>query len=179
MKGGTSRRGAVFGLFGAAVSVALSACGLRRSGTPPGGAGRPAVTGGTLGLGIVGLAVGDLDASLAFYRRLGLAIPADVDTSGGAFRLRLPSGMIFFWETLPYVRGFDPTYQPATGGDRKVILEFGFGTPEEVNAMYDVLLAAGARGYLAPVSWDNGAIRYAIVVDPDDNQIALRWPLVS
>lgn len=179
MKRGTSRRRAILGVLGTAAAVALGACGLRRSGTTPGAPGRPAVAGGTLGLGIVGLAVADLGASLAFYRRLGLAIPAEVDTSTGAFRLRLPNGMIVFWETVAYVRGFDPAYAPAPGGGRKVILEFGFGAPAEVDAMYDALRAAGARGYFPPVSWDDGAIRYAIVVDPDDNQISLRWPLVS
>lgn len=136
------------------------------------------MAGGTLGLGIVGLAVADLGASLAFYRRLGLAIPRDVDTSAGAFRLRLPNDTIFFWETLSYVRDFDPNYRRGTG-DRKVMLEFGFSSASDVDAMYENLVASGSQGYFAPVSWSNGAIRYAIVVDPDDNQVSLRWPLVS
>lgn len=72
-----------------------------------------------------------------------------------------------------------PTYEPATGGDRKVNLGFGFSAAEEVNAMYDALVAPGAQGYFPPTSWNGGDIRYAIVVDPDDNQISLRWPLVS
>lgn len=171
----TRRRSVLLGSLGALASVALTACGLGRSETAPKA---PPVAGGTLGLGIVGLFVKDLDASLAFYRRLGLAIPTDVDTSGGAFRLRLPSGQIFFWETVAYVRGFDPTYEQGTG-DRKVNLEFGFATLEDVNAMYDALLAAGARSYLPPITWSKGTIRYAIVVDPDANQISLRWPLTS
>ena len=170
-------------LLGGAVAVlataGLTACGVDQAApAATRSAPLPGTAGGTLGLGIVGIAVADLAASLAFYRRLGLAIPADVDASGGAFRLPLPNGMVFFWETVGYIQGFDPSYRPGTG-DRRVILEFGFATADDVNAMYDTLLATGARSRLAPVTWNGGDIRYAIVTDPDNNQISLRWPLVS
>lgn len=160
--------------------LALSACGGSGGSAPPAGGATttPFVSGGTLGLGIVGLVVRDLPASLAFYRQLGLAVPADADTSSGAYRLRQPNGQILFWETVDYVRGFDPAYQPATG-DRRVVLEFGFARPSDVNAMHDRLVAAGAPSRLAPVSWSGDTIRYAIVIDPDGNQISLRWPLAS
>lgn len=131
---------------------------------------------GTLGLGIIGLHVTNLGASLDFYRRLGLDIPTDVNLSGGAFRLRLPTGQVFFWETLSYTRADFPDYEPGTG-DRKVSLEFGFRNAREVDEMYDALLAEGYGSYKKPLSW--GSIRYAGVVDPDDNQIALRFPLAS
>ena len=131
---------------------------------------------GTLGLGIIGLHVTDLGASLDFYRRLGLDIPADVNLSNQAFRLRLPTGQIFFWETLVYTRADCPDYEPGTG-DRKVSLEFGFRNAGEVDEMYDALVAEGHGSYAKPLSWGN--IRYAGVVDPDGNQIALRFPLAS
>ena len=131
---------------------------------------------GTLGLGIIGLHVTDLGASLDFYRRLGLDIPTTVDLSSGAFRLRLPTGQIFFWETLAYTRADFPDYEPGTG-DRKVSLEFGFRSAREVDEMYNALLAEGYGSYAEPLSW--GSIRYAGVVDPDGNQIALRFPLAS
>lgn len=175
----TGRRRFLATALGSMALLTITAC---SPGAATSAAGRashpPALAGGTLGLGIVGLTVRDLPASLAFYRRLGLAIPADVDTSTGAFRLPQPNGQILFWETVQYVRGFDPTYQPGTG-DRRVTLEFGFARAEDVDAMYDKLLADGARGHFPPTTWNNGAIRYAIVTDPDDNQISLRWPLVS
>lgn len=174
-----SRRHLLIGAAAALASAGLTACG---AGSPPASAPNPApppsVPGGTLGLGIVGIIVADLPASLAFYRRLGLAIPADVDTREGAFRLPQPNGTILFWETVAYVQGFDPTYRPATG-DRRIVLEFGFATADNVTSVYNTLLAAGARSRLAPVTWSGGTIRYAILTDPDNNQISLRWPLVS
>jgi len=139
--------------------------------TPEAGTG-----GGTLGLGIIGLHVTDLGASLAFYRLLGLDIPADVDLSGEAFRLPLPTGQVFFWETIAYTLRYFPDYEQGTG-HRKVSLEFGFSTPGEVDEMYNALVAEGYGSYKEPLSW--GSIRYAGVLDPDDNQIALRIPLAS
>ena len=131
---------------------------------------------GTLGLGIIGLHVTNLGASLDFYRRLGLDIPTNIELSSGAFRLRLPTGQIFFWETIAYTRADFPDYEPGTG-HRKVSLEFGFRNAREVDEMYNALLAEGYGSYAEPLSW--GSIRYAGVVDPDNNQIALRFPLAS
>ena len=132
--------------------------------------------GGTLGLGIIGIHVTDLGASLDFYRRLGLNIPPDVDLGAQAYRLRLDTGQIFFWETIGYTRRYFPNYEPGAG-QRKVSLEFGFRNAGEVDEMYDALLAEGYESWKPPLSWGN--IRYAGVVDPDDNQISLRYPRAS
>lgn len=42
---------------------------------------------------------------------------------------------MFFWENLASVRRFDPNYGEPAVGDRKVNLEFGFASSEEVDAM--------------------------------------------
>lgn len=98
------------GSVGALLTATLGACG-RNDNTATTGAGptrSPGAPGGTLGLGIVGLIVKDPPASPALYRRLGLAVPEDVDTSGGAVRFRLSNGHIFVWETAEYTQaGFD------------------------------------------------------------------------
>ena len=132
--------------------------------------------GGTLGLGIIGIHVTDLGASLDFYRRLGLNIPTDVDAGAQAYRLRLDTGQIFFWETIDYTQRYFSNYEPGAG-QRKVSLEFGFRNAGEVDEMYDALLAEGYESWKPPLSWGN--IRYAGVVDPDDNQISLRYPRAS
>src|SRR5262245_43202676 len=61
-----------------------------------------------------GLVVSDLTASLAFYRRLGLDIPA---TAGGEGHVEvpLPGGMRLMIDTVETIRSFDPTWQPPTG----------------------------------------------------------------
>jgi len=124
-----------------------------------------------VGLGIVGLIVRDLAASLAFYRRLGLAIPPAV--AGDNFRLRLPGGQVFFWDTYEVTRGYDPDWAPSSG-HRRVVLEFGFPTARAVDDTYADLTGAGHDGYLSPR--DVGAARYALVRDPDGNEIGLRYP---
>ena len=184
MTGTVSRRAVVLGTMGTLATGLVAAC------SPAGPAAQteppaptvPAAPGGTLGLGIVGLIVKDIPASLAFYRRLGLAVPDDVDTSDGEVRHRMPNDTIFVWETVEYTqRGFDSTYRPtgASDADRKVTLEFGFASADDVTAKHDELVTAGAPSFEAPVSWNDGTIRFAMVVDPDENKIGLRWPLAT
>jgi len=129
---------------------------------------------GTVGIGCIGLFVRDLPESLNFYRRLGLAIP---ENAGGGldYRLSLPTGQVFFWETYEAVRAFDPDWQPSSG-NRRVVLEFGFATAQALNDKYAELTSEGYEGYLAPFTFGNSTIRYALIRDPDGNEIALRYP---
>lgn len=46
----------------------------------------------------VGLAAADMAASLAFYRRLGLDVPAAADTAPHA-EAQLPGGLRLMWDT--------------------------------------------------------------------------------
>lgn len=176
-----NRRTTLLSTVGAGLSMVLAACRDNRETNADAQtatrAGSGSVPAGTLGLGVIGLFVANLGASLDFYRRLGLKIPDDVDPNGSSFRLAMPNNQIFFWETFAYTRQDFPNYTPAVG-DRKVALEFGFRTPADLDAMYAALTAAGSASRFAPTTWP-GPARYAVVVDPDDNQIGLRYPLVS
>lgn len=127
---------------------------------------------GTVGLGIVGLVVRDLSKSLDFYRKLGLAIP-DGASAGSNYRMRLPNGQVFFWDNYETVRSFDPDWEPSSG-NRRIVLEFGFATAQAVDDKYAELTSAGYEGYLPPRSF--GPTRYALIKDPDDNEIGLRYP---
>lgn len=153
----------------------LAACGAPAR-VPPQAAATVTVTGitghGTVGLGIIGLVVADLVRSLTFYRRLGLDVPTDV--TGDSYRLALPHRTTFFWESAAVIRTFDPAWQPPSG-DRRVMLEFGFDTADTLDATYDSLTDGGAPPRLPPF-WLTPDIRYAILTDPDDNQISLRYP---
>ena len=57
----------------------------------------------------IGLVVADLAASLAFYRRLGLDIPADAESSPHV-ELTLPGGLRIAWDTEDTIRSFDESW---------------------------------------------------------------------
>ncbi|MGH8875257.1 MAG: VOC family protein [Acidimicrobiia bacterium] len=125
-------------------------------------------------LDLVGLVVSDMAASLAFYRRLGLEIPAEADGEGHV-EVTLAGGLRLAWDTIEVMHSFDPSWEPPSGGHR-IGLAFLCEGPGGVEATYRELVAAGYRGHLEP--WDAfWGQRYAVVEDPDGNHIDLFAPL--
>lgn len=120
-------------------------------------------------LGLVGLVVADMAASLAFYRRLGIEVPAGADAEPHV-DVALPGGIRLAWDTVATIRSFDPDWQPATG--TRVTLDFDCGTPEGVDAVWSEMTGAGYHGHLKP--WDAfWGQRYAVLHDPDGNAVDL------
>ncbi len=118
----------------------------------------------------IGIITADLAASLAFYRRLGLDIPADAD-SAPHVEVTLPGGQRLLWDTEDVVRSYDPGWSPSRGGER-LGLAFRCESPAEVDAVYADLTGAGYRGHLKP--WDAvWGQRYASVLDPDGCAVSL------
>ncbi|ALC19959.1 VOC family protein [Streptomyces pristinaespiralis] len=118
----------------------------------------------------IGLVVSDMAASLAFYRRLGLDIPAEADSAPHAEAV-LPGGLRLMWDTEETVRSFDPDWTRPDGGER-MAPAFLCDSAAEVDALYDELVAAGYRGHLKP--WDAvWGQRYAVVLDPDGLGVSL------
>jgi catechol 2,3-dioxygenase-like lactoylglutathione lyase family enzyme len=122
---------------------------------------------------LIELVVADMAATLAFYRRLGLDVPADaddaphVDAEFGGIRIA--------WDTEDTIRSFDPDWTPPIGGHR-MALAFACASPAEVDAAYAELTGAGYEGHLAP--WDAfWGMRYAVVQDPDGRPVDLFAPL--
>lgn len=118
---------------------------------------------------VLELVVTDMPATLAFYRLLGLALPAEADdaphveTTFGGLRLA--------FDTQETIRSFDPDWSPATGGHR-VSLAFECDTPAEVDTAWKEITAAGHHGHLEP--WNAGwGMRYAVVHDPDGTPVDL------
>ncbi|TXS57434.1 VOC family protein [Streptomyces sp. t39] len=121
-------------------------------------------------LDAIGLIVSDMAASLAFYRRLGLEIPAGADTAPHA-EATLPGGTRVLWDTEETIRSFDPGWSRPEAGER-LGLAFRCDGPAEVDSLYAELLAAGHRGHLKP--WDAvWGQRYAVVLDPDGMGVSL------
>lgn len=112
----------------------------------------------------IGLVVEDMGRSLAFYRRLGLEIPAAADTEGHVEATQ-PGGIRLLWDTVETVRSFDPEWTPPSGGQR-IGLAFACDGPADVDRIYAELVGAGYEGHREP--WDAfWGQRYAQVRDPD------------
>ncbi|MEU4273067.1 VOC family protein [Streptomyces sp. NPDC026092] len=121
-------------------------------------------------LDVIGLVVADMAASLAFYRRLGLDVPAEADTQPHV-EAALPGGMRIAWDTEEVIRSFDADWSRPQGGDR-IGLAFLCDSPRDVDATYEALVAAGYQGHLKP--WDAvWGQRYAVVLDPDGCGVSL------
>ncbi|MDN3021717.1 VOC family protein [Streptomyces sp. S.PB5] len=124
----------------------------------------------------IGLVVSDMAASVAFYRRLGLAFPEGSEKEEHA-EARLPGGLRLLFDTEESVRSFMPDFEPPSGGGR-ASLALLCGSPAEVDAVYGEMVAAGHHGELKP--WDAvWGQRYAILHDPDGNGVDLFAPLPS
>jgi catechol 2,3-dioxygenase-like lactoylglutathione lyase family enzyme len=129
----------------------------------------------TLRFGVIGVVVSDMAASLAFYRRLGLDIPADGDGAPHV-QVELPGGVSLAFDTEETITSFDGSWKPPSGGGHRIALAFACADPAEVDATYAMLTGSGSASHLEP--WDAfWGQRYAIVLDPDHNHIELYAPL--
>lgn len=120
-------------------------------------------------LAMVGLVVADMPRSLAFYRRLGLEIPADADAKRFVMH-RMPSGVTIFFDTVFFPEN-DPDRRPAPSGSYNISLEFYLGTREAVDGAWEELTGLGYAGRAAP--WKSVGPYAAIVEDPDGNAVLL------
>jgi catechol 2,3-dioxygenase-like lactoylglutathione lyase family enzyme len=123
---------------------------------------------------LIGIVVADMGKSLAFYRRLGLEIPAEADAEGHA-EAALPGGLRLAWDAIDVIRSFSPEWTPASGGPA-MALAFRCDSPAEVDRVFADLTGAGYAVGRAP--WDAfWGQRYATVHDPDGNHVDLFAPL--
>lgn len=120
-------------------------------------------------LKMVGLVVADMARSLAFYRRLGLDLPAGADAQPHV-ELTLPGDLVFFWNAA-FVTTDDPGREAPSGGYR-IIVEFALDDRGAVDAAYADLTGLGHRGHRAPFTSSFGAYM-AMVDDPDGNTVLL------
>jgi catechol 2,3-dioxygenase-like lactoylglutathione lyase family enzyme len=120
---------------------------------------------------LIELVVSDMAATLAFYRLLGLDLPADADSQphvdadfGGGLRIA--------FDTEDTIRSFDPDWSPPGAGGHRVALAFGCASPAEVDSAWAEITGAGYAGHLEP--WNAfWGMRYAVVHDPDGTPVDL------
>ncbi len=125
----------------------------------------------------VNLVVADMDATVAFYRLLGLTIP---DTSPEWQRhhrsARLPGGLDLDFDSVEFAAVWDRGWPSGRAGANGSVIGFRVASRDDVDSTYARVVAAGYRGQQEP--WDAfwGA-RYAIVEDPDGNPVGLMSPV--
>ena len=124
----------------------------------------------TARLDAIGLVAADMARTLAFYRRLGLDIPAEADSEDHA-EAKLPGGLRVMWDTEEGIRAFDPGWTAPTGSPR-MGLAFACESAGDVDRLYAELTEAGYAGQREP--WDAfWGQRYATIRDPDGNPVDL------
>lgn len=118
------------------------------------------------------LVVRDMDATVAFYRRLGLAIEAEPGAQHVA--VTMPNGMLVEFDSTDFVPQWDAGWLGSTGGSTV----FGFGVPtrDAVDRVYADLTGVGYRAHQPPYDAFWGA-RYAMVEDPDGNAVGVMSPI--
>jgi len=120
---------------------------------------------------MVGIVVSDVPRAIAFYQLLGLAFP---DTKEDYVEVKTPNGYRISLNAESMVTGHSPGWKKPVG--QRLELAFLCGSPEEVDATYQKIVAAGHQGVKEP--WDAfWGQRYAIVSDPDGTHVSLFAPL--
>jgi len=124
---------------------------------------------------MLNLVVADMAASLAFYRRLGIAVPGGQDAAAAHAQPRMPGGFSLELDTAESARLWHAGRRADPAGVRVVI---GFSLParEAVDERYAELASAGYTGRQPPFDAFWGA-RWAIVADPDGHDIGLMSPI--
>ena len=126
----------------------------------------------------VNIVSSDPDASIAFYRRLGLDIPDQQvwRTATGVHHVSAENaGIDFDLDSTAFAQHWNSGWRGRKDLAGRVVVGLSVASREEVDRRYGEMTAAGYRGLQAP--WDAfwGA-RYAVVEDPDGIAVGLMSP---
>ena len=126
-------------------------------------------------LHMLNLVVRDMSASLEFFRRLGLGVAEGQDASAMHVQLRMAGGFSLELDTAESARLWHAGWRadPASAG---VVMGFALPSRDAVDERYRELTGAGYAGRQPPFDAFWGA-KYAIVADPDGNDVGLMSPI--
>jgi uncharacterized glyoxalase superfamily protein PhnB len=117
-----------------------------------------------------------MQGSLAFYRRLGLDIPAagvwETGGHGHHAKAETGGGVDLEFDSRQLAHAYNAGFAAERG---RVVIGVGVESRAAVDALWEALLAEGAQGLQPPYDAFWGA-RYAIVEDPDGNPVGLMSP---
>lgn len=117
------------------------------------------------------LVVTDMESSVSFYRRLGLAIPdTDAEWQRHHRSARLDDGVDIDFDSVEFAQHWNRGWRSGMG-----VLGFRVETREKVDEIYLDLTGAGYRGQQPPYDAFWGA-RYAVIEDPDGNAVGIMSP---
>lgn len=123
--------------------------------------------------------VRDMEASLAFYRALGLEIPESAiwRTPSGIHHVDvpMPGGTIVHFDSAALAQVYDRGWREPDGSGSRNVYSFHVPTREDVDRIHARLCALGHRSAQPPYDAFWGS-RYAIVEDPDGNHVGLMSP---
>jgi catechol 2,3-dioxygenase-like lactoylglutathione lyase family enzyme len=119
------------------------------------------------------LVVRDMDATVAFYRRLGLEVEEPpAEWADRHRRVSMPGGLDLDFDSEEFAGQWDTGWKRGRMG----VLGFQVDSSEAVDALYADLTDAGYHGEQEPFDAFWGA-RYAIVEDPDGNPVGIMGPI--
>jgi uncharacterized glyoxalase superfamily protein PhnB len=119
----------------------------------------------------------NFDATIEFYRRLGVTVTEATGSADGFRHARatLPDEFILEFDNRALAQVYHAAWRRSEGNSR-VVRGFSLPTREAVDQRYAELVSMGYEGRQPPYDAFWGA-RYAIVADPDGNDVALMSPL--
>jgi uncharacterized glyoxalase superfamily protein PhnB len=117
------------------------------------------------------------DATLEFYRLVGLDIPAPLTQPPGALHAtaKAEGGIVLEVDNEHLGRIYNAGVRSKAGGDPRTIIGIRVESRQEVDAVYARLVAAGHQGRQPPYDAFWGS-RYAVVADPEGNDVGLMSP---
>jgi catechol 2,3-dioxygenase-like lactoylglutathione lyase family enzyme len=118
------------------------------------------------------LVVSDMQATVTFYRRLGLNIP-DTDPAFQSHHrsARWPGGVDLDFDSPEFARHWDGGWQAG-----RAVIGFRVPSREGVDELYSRLTGFGYVSQQPPYDAFWGS-RYAIVEDPDGNPVGIMSPV--
>jgi catechol 2,3-dioxygenase-like lactoylglutathione lyase family enzyme len=131
----------------------------------------------------VNLVCADTEASLAFYRRLGVEIPDSKiwRTASGVHHVtaggqRADVALDFDLDSAAFAPYWNAGWKGRTDLKGRVVIGFSVSTRTDVDDLFRDMTAAGYHGLQEPMDAFWGA-RYAIIEDPDGVAVGLMSPI--
>ena len=118
----------------------------------------------------------DFNATVAFYRRVGLEIPEGSSSAEGVRHSEVPlaNGFVLEFDNEALAGLYNAAWRKP-GRSSRALLGFSVPSREAVDQLYKELTAAGYEGRQPPYDTFWGA-RYAVVMDPDGNDVGFMSP---